>query len=64
MCGGGKRSQGGYEWGMKEEAVGRVLEDARDIMLYACLNDVGGCFCSGVTLRDAVKGMCGEIGEP
>ena len=49
---------------MKEEAVGWVLEDARDIMLYACFNDVGGCFRSGVTLRDAVKGACVEIGEP
>ena len=64
MCGSGKHSQKGYEWGMKEEAVGWVLEDARDIMFYACSNDVGGCFCSGVTLRDAVKGMSGEIGEP
>ena len=50
--------------GMEKEAVGWVLEDARDIMLYACFNDVGGCFRSGVTLLDTVKGMCGEIGEP
>ena len=37
MSGGGKRSQGGYEWGMEKEAVGWVLEDAWDIMLHACM---------------------------
>ena len=62
--GSGKRSQGGYERGVKEEAAGRVFENARDAMLYACFNDVGGCFSCGVTLLDTVKGSCGEIGEP
>ncbi len=57
-------SQGGDEGGVKEEAAGRVFENARDAMLYACFNDVGGCFGCGVTLLDAVKGSWGEIGEP
>ena len=64
MCGSGKRSQRGYEWGMKEEAVAGVFENTRNMMIDACFNDVGGCSSGGVTLLDAVKGTCGEIGEP
>ena len=64
MSGRVKCSQGGNERRMKEEAVGGVFENTRNMMIDACFNDVGGCSSSGVTLLDAVRGFWGEIWDP